>query len=284
MNLNDLHTFIAVAESMSFSLAAQQLHITQPAVTKRIQNLEANFHTPLFDRIGRRVSLTQAGQVLLPNAKALWAAAQDTQRKLQNLSNTVAGELRIATSHHIGLHRLAPVLKDFRHKFAKVQLNISFEDSEVAYAMARQGDVELAVVTLNPAGDDALQAHLIWPDPLHFVSATAPNEPLSLTQLAELPCVLPGTSTYTGRIVLKQFDQAGLTLRPAMATNYLETIGMLVAVGLGWSVLPSTMVGDLEILPVQCAPMSRQLGYVLNPKRALSNAGQAFLDILRQYA
>ena len=286
MQLVELRTFLAVAEEKSFSAAAQRLFITQPAISKRIQSLENHLGTPLFDRIGKRVYLTEAGSLLIERAETMLRLAKDTEKEIFNLNDTISGRLNLATSHHIGLHRLAPVLKDFSQRYPDVQLDIQFEDSEVAYQMVRSGQVELAVVTLNPDETDLdadLKANCIWRDPLVFVSSA--NEPLATTlqMLAAQPCILPGQATYTGRIVMDRFARAGLTIKPTLSTNYLETIGMLVSVGLGWSVLPRSMIGDLSVLEVNCEPISRSLGSVINGKRTLSNSASAFLTVLEDY-
>ena len=286
MQLVELRTFLAVAEEKSFSAAAQRLFITQPAISKRIQSLESHLGTPLFDRIGKRVYLTEAGSLLIDRAETMLRLAKDTEKEIFNLNDTISGRLNLATSHHIGLHRLAPVLKDFSQRYPDVQLDIQFEDSEVAYQMVRSGQVELAVVTLNPDDTDLdadLKANCIWRDPLVFVSSA--SEPLATTlqMLAAQPCILPGQATYTGRIVMDRFARAGLTLKPTLSTNYLETIGMLVSVGLGWSVLPRSMIGDLSALEVNCEPISRSLGSVINGKRTLSNSASAFLTVLEDY-
>ena len=284
MNFHDLATFITVAQEASFSNAAAALHITQPAVSKRIQALEQRFGTRLFDRVGKQVHLTQAGAALMPQAQSMLNTLADTEKQLHNLAQNVAGSLTLATSHHIGLHRLAPVLRRFVSLYPQVQMNISFEDSEVAHDRVRQGSSEVAVVTLNPEGEQQLQSQVIWQDPLVFVAAPDSPQKVSLAGLAEQPCVLPGAGTFTGRIVLQRFSEQGLVLTPTMSTNYLETIGMLVNVGLGWSVLPRSMVGELSVLSVDCAPMSRTLGHVINPARTLSNAASAFVDVLTGFS
>ena len=292
MHFNDLRTFLSVVETKSFSRAAHQLHITQPAVSKRIQALELSLDVQLFDRVGKRISLTQAGTVLVPQAQKMLAMLSDTERHLHNLSHKITGTLHLATSHHIGLHRLAPVLRTFATKYPEVQLNISFEDSEVAHDMVRQGDIELAIVTLNPQGDRQLYYQPVWHDPLLFVTApdaykdTEDNRAPETTMatLATQACVLPGTGTYTGRIVLQRFADNGINLSPGMSTNYLETIGMLVSVGLGWSVLPKNMVGKLQVMNVDCAEMSRSLGCVTNPRRASSNAARAFVQVVQTFS
>ena len=133
----------------------------------------------------------------------------------------------------------------------------------------------MAVVTLNPEGEQQLQSQVIWQDPLVFVAAPDSPQKVSLAGLAEQPCVLPGAGTFTGRIVLQRFSEQGLVLTPTMSTNYLETIGMLVNVGLGWSVLPRSMVGELSVLSVDCAPMSRTLRPAPQPMRRRGRDGCA---------
>lgn len=283
MHFNDLRAFIAVADQQSFSKAALQLNLTQPAISKRISSLESYFEIRLFDRIGKQVHLTSAGARVLAQARHMLATLQDTEQEILGLKDQVAGPLNLATSHHIGLHRLAPVLRTFSAQFDDVQLNIEFEDSEVAHDMVRRGEVDLAVVTLNPKGEEALECVPIWSDPLVFV-ADRQLAAKTLSELAALPCVLPGVGTYTGRIVLERFAAAGVPLNPSMSTNYLETIGMLVSVGLGWSVLPTSMSKGLTPLDIAVQPMSRDLGYVLNPARTRSRTATEFIKTLRASA
>ena len=289
MNLNDLQAFLAVADQASFSRAAQQLHLSQPAVSKRIQALESQLATRLFDRVGRRVYLTDAGRVLKPRAETLLRTLQDTQRELKDLDRRVAGNLTLATSHHAGLHRLAPALRTFTRRYPEVHLDIRFEDSEDAHELVRRAETEIAVVTLNPKGDPELASQVLWHDPLVFVASEehplARAGTLSMKRLAESPVVLPGPATYTGRIVAEAFAGAGLTLHPGLETNYLETIAMLTGIGLGWSVLPKSMIkAPLVVLTTDAPGLTRTLGFVTNPQRTLSNAARAFQEVLRGYA
>lgn len=285
MNLNELEAFLAVAESASFSRAAEHLHLTQPAVSKRIRALESTLDCQLFDRVGRRVYLTDAGRLLEPRAEAMLRTLRDTRRELKDLDRRVAGELRLATSHHVGLHRLAPALRTFIRRYPDVQLDIRFEDSEDAYDLVRRAETEIAVITLNPKGDPELASEPLWDDPLDFVAAEdhvlTRRGSLTLSQLARAQPVLPGLSTYTGRIVVAAFAEAGIPLRANLATNYLETIAMLVGIGFGWSVLPRTMIRPpLVTLTTNAPTLRRTLGCVTNPQRTLSNAARAFRDVL----
>ena len=288
MDSTDLETFLAVAEDRSFSRAAERLHLTQPAVTKRIKRLEENLATLLFDRIGRRVELTQGGQLLLPRARSLLQEIADARRMLENLNDQVSGSLQLATSHHVGLHRLAPVLKTFSDRYPDVQLDIRFEDSEAAHDLVRRGDSELAVVTLDPKGPVDLAYLPLWDDPLTFIVARdhplAGRPRLSLAELARYPAILPGLATYTGRIVAELFRTRQIEISAPLSTNYLETISMLTGTGLGWSLLPRSMLTD-ELVPLTTdAPSQhRTLGCVTSPARSRSNAADAFIQILERF-
>ncbi len=289
MQWNDLQAFIAVADLGSFSRAGERLHLTQPAVSKRVQALENQLGAKLLDRIGKRVYLTDAGRLLKPRAEDLIRAMQDTQRMVQDMETRVSGVLSLATSHHVGLHRLAPVLRTYTQRFPEVNLDIRFEDSEDAHDLVRRAETEIAVVTLNPRGDSDLYYEPLWDDPLCFVVSKnhelATRGPLTLQDLAAARPVLPGLGTFTGRIVVDAFSAAGIPLTPNLATNYLETIAMLVSIGLGWSVLPSSMIKPpLVILDTEAPPLRRSLGCVTNPRRTLSNAARALCEVLQAYA
>lgn len=287
MNEKELSAFRAVADHGSFTGAALELGLTQPAVSKRIASLESECGAILLDRVGKRVFLTAAGQALLAETDKVLAALTDARRSVANLSDRPQGTLTLATSHHIGLHRLAPALRALKERCPEIRLDIRFEDSEDAADMVAKGQVELAVVTLDPIGYQTLQARPIWHDPLTFM--VAPDHPLARrkqTTLAELlnhDAILPGAKTYTGRIVAGLFADANLSLTPALATNYLETIHMLVSTGLGWSMLPATMSSGLQTL--RCgAPVERQLGLVTNPARTTTVGAQRFAETLLDFA
>ncbi|WP_150303812.1 LysR family transcriptional regulator [Pseudomonas saliphila] len=288
MDTANLSAFLAVAASGSFSRAAEALHLTQPAISKRIAALESQLSARLFDRIGRSITLTEAGRVLQPRAEQIIGVLGDTERALSNLSSTVQGRLSLATSHHIGLHRLPPVLRQYTKSYPGVALDIRFLDSEIAHDRVMHGEVELAVITLAPAVELPVIAEQIWDDVLEFV--VAPEHPLAaeqvvtLEQLASYPAVFPGLDTFTHRIVSQLFERHSITPQVSMSTNYLETIKMMVAIGLAWSVLPRTMLDEqVRSLTVPDARLVRQLGCIWHSGRTMSNAGRAMIDMLKEH-
>ncbi|MGM0592932.1 MAG: LysR family transcriptional regulator [Pseudomonadota bacterium] len=284
MDISAIQAFRAVADSGSFSQAAERLYITQPAVSKRIAALERELDRPLFDRIGRQVVLTEAGRALLPHARRILDEVELSRRAMTDLSGRIAGRLSLGTSHHIGLHRLPPLLRELRQRYPELQLDIRFLDSETACRAVEHGELELAIVTLPPRPSAQLQLAPVWQDPLSVVCAT--DHPLAGYQKAGLPtlaqhrAILPGPETFTRQIVESAFKPLSMALQVELSTNYLETIKMLTAVGLGWSVLPDTML-DSELKRLNTPlHLSRQLGVVQHAARTPSNAARAMLELL----
>lgn len=285
MDPSNLHAFLEIARCGSFSQAAHNLHLTQPAISKRIHSLEEDLNIKLFDRIGRQVRLTEAGNALLPRAHQLLTDIEDIRQAVSDISGPISGILKVGTSHHIGLHRLPPILRKFTTDHPQVRLDLRFIDSEEAYESVLSGELELGIVTLPPTPDSRLIARVVWDDPLAFVAGKdhplAQQNHLSLQDLSNHSAILPSSSTFTRQIAAKLFQQSGLELQVSMTTNYLETIKMMASIGLGWSVLPASMAAnDLKILPIEDMHLHRQLGVVYHPRHNLSRAAEALLGLL----
>lgn len=288
MDTHTLQAFLAVAEQQSFSKAAERLFLTQSAVSKRIAQLEEQLDSKLFDRIGRTVSMTEAGQALLPRARDILLQFDDARRAISNLNaGEIIGELSLAASHHISLHRLPPILKRFSQHCPKVELDLRFAESEVAYEGVLKGDLELALITLAPAPDPNICSETIWDDRLLYVTAKehplAEIKKIDLAQLNQFNAILPGSNTFTRTLVEELFQRHQLHLNVTMSTNYLDTIRMMVSIGLGWSVLPESLVSDdLQVLDVTDSEVvHRHLGIIFHRNRTLSNAANHLVEMLK---
>ncbi|WP_455199743.1 LysR family transcriptional regulator [Kaarinaea lacus] len=290
MDTATLKTFLTIAETGSFSLAAESLYVTQPAISKRIQALESELGTRLFDRVGRQTLLTPAGEIFFKRAQIILQQLEDSQREIDNLSGEVTGTLHIGTSHHIGLHHLPPVLKRLNQQYPDLTLDIQFMDSEAAYREVLSGKLELGIITIPSLATRELDTYVVWEDPLEFVvgknhllaKKLSSSRTLTAKELAQYDAILPAKNTYTRQILETAFNKIDCEIKTTLSTNYLETIKMLVNVGLGWSLLPRSMLGK-EMLVVQIPRMElrRKLGIVWHPKRTLSNGATVMMDLLR---
>lgn len=285
MDILALEAFIAVARHESFSKASKQLFVTQPAISKRVASLEEELGTQLFNRIARQISLTEAGKQLLPKAQDLVDQAEDMQRYASNLSNDISGNLSVAIAHHIGLHRMPPILKAFNQRYPKVDLDIRFEDSDQAFYMVQQGDIEFAVITLPNQLPKKLVKEIVWTDKLNIVVSSdhelSAQRKVDLAHLADYPCVLTSKDTETYKVIQREFDEKNLELNVQMETNNLETLKMLAAAGLGWSLLPQTMIDKTVMSLNVCIELKRELGLVVHKNRSLSNAANALRGLIQ---
>ena len=286
MDSNSLKAFLTIVDLGSFSEAAETLHLTQPAISKRLASLENQLGASLIDRSHRKIRLTTAGARLLPHARRILDEVHNARLALSPDSVKVEGKLQIIASHHIGLHHLPKWLHRFNREYPMVTLDLQFMESDAAYRQMHKRSAELAFVTLSDTMESGFRVFSQWPDPMVF--AAAPHHPLAqlekptLEDLAGYPALLPDTTTATYRVVSRLFLEANLLLKPQMPTNYLETIKMMTGVGLGWSVLPVRMVDETLVSLELEHPVSRVLGGIGLAGRELSNAARALLDIVRQ--
>ena len=283
MDIDALLAFVTIVNEKSFSRAAERLHLTQPAISKRIQNLEQNLKVKLFERLQREIRLTDAGEILLPHAQSILHAFENAQQAIREMDHRVAGSLRIVASHHIGLHRLPRILQQFSRQYPEVDLQLNFLDSESAYELLKDNVADLAFITIPQEVREDFSCHLVWDDPMSFICS--PSHPLADIEhiqpidLAAHNAILPSQSTLTYRVVESIFRDSGLRLKANIPTNYLETMKMMAAVGMGWSVLPNTMIDEeLVVLPVKEPKVARRLGALSYHRKQLSQSAKRFLD------
>ena len=287
MQINQIDAFLAIAELESFSLAAERLHITQPAVSKRIGQLENLVRVQLFDRIGKRSILTPNGRAFKPHAERILQELKTFSSGLSQQQATPSGSLSFATSHHIGLHRLPQTLRDFKIRYPRVDLDLHFMDSEDACIAIVNSELELAIVTLPENVDERLVCEPIWIDQL--VVVMAPDHALATTieispqLLLEHATILPSMGTFTRKIINNLFAGHQQQLNIILETNYLETIKVMVSTNLGWSILPESMLDSTLVSHnLKGLNIKRPLGIVTRQNRTLSLSSSAMIDLLRQ--
>jgi DNA-binding transcriptional LysR family regulator len=287
MDIAALQAFVAIADAGSFSRAADSIFLTQPAISKRIATLEAELGTALFDRIGRGVRLSPAGGALLDQARRILNEVAEAKRRIAGLSGQVKGPLTLGTSYHIGLHRLRPALRAFNQQYPDVRLDLRFMDSEAACQAVEAGQLELAIVTLPTRPAASLRCENLWNDTLEVVvahdHALAALADVDLDVLTQYPAILPVAGTTTREIILAGLSPIRERLNIGTETNYLDVIKMLVSIGLGWSVLPHTLIdAELKVVQIEGIRIDRQLGSVTHNDRTLSNAAQAMIAMVKQ--
>lgn len=295
MDIDALLAFVTTIKEQSFSKAALKLNVTQPAISKRIQNLESQLSVKLIERFQREIILTEAGEVLLPHALNVLHEIDNAKLAIENIHSSISGQLRIVASHHIGLHRLPLILKNFSKRYPEVDLKLNFLDSESASPLLKDNQADIAFITIPSDMNDDYKSHLMWNDPMSFICGK--GHPLSQLEvihpsdLSKHNAILPSITTLTYRVVETIFKQNNVKLKASIPTNYLETMKMMASVDMGWSVLPNTMIDEeLLVLPLSEKfkqglegqapkhPISRQLGAISYRKKNISSAAKAFIE------
>lgn len=283
MDAHLLQAFVTIVDQASFSEAAERLHLTQPAISKRLSALENLTGNRLIDRSNRKIRLTDAGARLLPHARRIIDEVHNAKLALSDRRDSVSGRLSVIASHHIGLHHLPAWLRRLNREFPEVSLELKFMDSESAFERMEKRTAELAFVTLSESMSPTFEVATRWEDAMAFV--VSPEHPLAtlpaptLADLARYDALLPEAGTATYRSVSRLFLDEGLTLQLQMPTNYLETIKVMASVGLGWSVLPVNMMDSTLIRLPMDYEVSRLLGAIGLKSRSLSPQAKALLAI-----
>ncbi len=285
MDINNLKAFIEVADKRSFSRSAETLHLTQPAVSKRIAALETELSARLFDRVGRSVHLTEAGKVLLPSARQISAELDRIEDVICNLGKGVSGKLSICSSSHIGIHRIPNLLRDFSRDYPDVEIDIHFSDSTTALQSVEDGLYEMGLCAMHNNADTRLKEIKIWEDDLVIV--VSPDHPLrseenlSAEVLMKCPAVLPALPSSTRKTINHALSGLATSASVSMEAHDLETIKTMVSIGLGWGCVPRIMVDDsVVVLDIPELQMKRRISLVRHHERTLSRAAEAFIEIL----
>ncbi|WP_298220233.1 LysR family transcriptional regulator [Halothiobacillus sp.] len=279
--------FLSVAETGSFSAAAQQLHLTQPAVSKRVALLESQVGAPLFERMARQVVLTEFGAQFLPAARQVRQAMDDLAAVTLDSSRPLSGRLAIALSHYVGLHLLPTILEAFSRRYPDVVLDLRFMDSEAAIMAVAQGSVRLAYGTLGHSAPSSIETTPLWQEklvPLVALRHAAHRMP-TLHELAQhLPMIAPAAHTSTRQAIDIWLNAQQINPLAVIEVNQLDSIALLIGTGIGWGVLPETLQNPgLARLPnTELAPPERQLGLIIQKKRPTHRLAKAFMDCVTE--
>ncbi|MGA7933519.1 MAG: LysR family transcriptional regulator [Kovacikia sp.] len=245
MRLEQLQAFVVVAETGSFQQAAQRCGVTQSAISRQIQALEADLGVSLFHRT-TQAKLTVAGSCLLPRAKKI---CQEWQNATQDIADLVAGkqpELCVAAIHSLCAHYLPPILQSFCQDFPQVQLRVTALGSDRALKVLKDGLVDVALVMNNRflTTSSEMVVEVLFDEPIRVLAAAthplASYESVPWAELTKYPQVVFKDGYGMQRIVQEQFERHGGSLRAALELNTPDAFRGVVRQGELIALLPET--------------------------------------------
>lgn len=283
-----LKVFYSVACNLSFTKAAKELFISQPAISKHIRELEARYQTPLFERAGNQVRLTRAGELLLSHARSLLAAYRQLDFEMNLLTDHFSGELRLGASTTIAQYVLPPVLASFIQRFPEIKVSLLNGNSRDIERALREGRITLGLVEGN-SRQGMLRYVPFMRDELVVVTRAggkfAGYDELTLKRLLELPVVLRENGSGTLEVLASALEvhhvklsrlnilmQLGSTESIKLFLENMDAVG-IVSIR---AVTRELMAGRLKVIDVEGLNATRMFSFVM-PQGPCGGVEESFM-------
>jgi DNA-binding transcriptional LysR family regulator len=292
MNLGQLRTFDAVARSGSFSAAARALRVTPAAVSLQIRLLERACGVRLFERVGRRIVIAPAGQVLRDYSQRMFALERDAERALDHVRGLALGTLRIVSSETAATYYLVPLWTAFQRRYPGIHVQLALENSQrvTERLLALEDDVGVLGIEAPPR---ELVLETLIEDPL--VVVVPPRHPwaqrraVGLGALGGQSLILRESGSASRRLLAQRLAEAGVRYHPVMEIASNELIKRAVELGMGIAILSAAVVarevqyGILRGVPIADRRFIRPLYVAFHRERASMPAIQALVALAREF-
>jgi LysR family transcriptional regulator, low CO2-responsive transcriptional regulator len=286
--LRQLEILDAVARCGSFSGASTELHLSQPAVSMQVKQLEDVLGLPLFEHMGKRIHLTEAGEEALKTSRIIAAELSNLQHAVAEIQGLKGGTLTVSATSTASV-LAARLMALFRALHPDVRLSLNVVNRETLLLHLAENNIDLALMGKPPEGLD-VKAQAFMDNPLVVIAATshplAGVADISLERLVAEPLIGREQGSGTRGALEKFLEGQGLILKPAMEMNKNEAIKQAVEAGLGLGVVSLHTVkaelasGQLCVLDVRGFPLMRQWYLVQRRGKRLSPAAQAFAQFV----
>lgn len=289
-----LQVFHAVARLLSFTKAAEVLHMTQPAVTFQIRQLEEQFDTRLFDRAHNRVSLTEAGHVAFEYAEIIFERYSEMENAIREITGSISGSLTLGASTTISEYMLPALLGDFNAKNPEVLLRLRVSNTEGIVSMVENNVIDLGVVE-GPVTNKNLLVEVCRKDDLVVVVPTdhelAKQKSVSVKKMLEYSFICREEGSGTRGVIAEHLRAQGIgkhALKACLELGSPEAVKGAIQAGMGISVMSSVSLvkelklGTLKTIPLD-PPLSREFSFVRQRQKFRVRTMEELLDFARGY-
>jgi len=286
--MRQLQVFEAVARHLSFTRAAEELHLTQPAVSMQVKQLELMVDLPLFEQLGKKVHLTEAGKTMVTHSRTMMAQLNDIERDINCLRGIEGGQLKICIASTVN-YFATRLLSKFceQYKTVRISLDVTNREELIKRLEANQPDL---VLMGHPPEELDLEARAFMVNPLIIIATPqhylAKKKKIPIAKMADETFVMrePGSGTRTA--ARRVFDEHGVTPIPGIQLSSNETVKQCVEAGLGLAVVSSHTVelelnaGRLLSLDVEHFPIMRKWYVAYRKGKQLSTTAKVFLEFV----
>lgn len=290
MELRHLRYFEAVARHSHVTRAAEELHIAQPALSKQVCQLEQELGVALFDRVGRNVRLTEAGEALLPHVRAVLAQIETARTEMAERIGLRRGRARVGTPPSVGTQLLPQSLVAFNKCYPGIEFRLHEAGIQTLLELLETGMLDMAISTL-PVNDPALTVVPLFTEEL--IVAVGPDHPLNkrtsvpLSELREESWVLLPENYELRETTLAACRKSGFSPQVVVDGGEIDTLLRLVSAGVGIALVPSLAIVKgcckMGLLRISDQQLQRSLGLVWRSDRVASPAARAMREFLVEH-
>jgi len=288
-----LQVFHTVARLLSFTKAADSLHMTQPAVTFQVRQLEEYFNTRLFDRTHNRISLTEVGEKVLVYSEKILGLYREMDNDIRALTGEIIGVLVIGASTTVAEYMLPRLLGEFQALYPMVKLRLKVSNSLGVVHMVENNDIDIGLVE-SPVLNKSLVVRACWQD--NLVVIVAPDHPLAkkdsihVSELKNYPFISREEGSGTRCVLCDHLEENGMAMNDldlSMEFGSPEAIKNAVESGLGISVVSeTTLVKEIQLKTLKAVkidpPLQRSFSLVHQRQKFRIRAMQEFLNFAHE--
>jgi len=291
MHIETLKMFRDLAEFRNLSKTAERHTVSQSAVSQQLAQLETSLKCQLVNRKKRPIELTRQGELLYQAAKDIIARYEELESDINTLQNTGAGRINVAAIFSIGMHSLPEYIKKFMVRYPDVHVHVEYLSAERIYELVLTGEVDIGLVAV-PKRDRHLEVYDFENEPLVLVCS--PRHPLASKSEVDINSVqfeqfiAFEEKIPTGQWIDSIFKRYGLSIRPVMEFDNIETVKRAVEINSGISILPATAIrqelaaGTLKAVKFTNENFIRPTGLIIRKNKILTHKNRYFIKLLTE--
>jgi DNA-binding transcriptional LysR family regulator len=290
MEVRSLEVFLSVAKHLNFTRAGEEVSLSQPSVSVRIRQLESELGVKLFEQLGKRVGLTEAGSLLIPHAHRVIAAIHDAKQTIEELQGLERGSLRIGASTTPGMYLIPKTIAKFKARYPKIGIKLGIKDTRQVEDGVVRNEFDFGFVGGHLAGDE-VDVHPWLTDQLVLVvgpaHALARKKSVKLEDLRKEKFILRESGSATRATIISHLQRLNLSVQPIMEMENPESVKKAVQSGLGiafiskFAVETELKAKSLVAVLVRGVDIRRELKIVYRKDKHLSRAAQTFIAMSR---
>ena len=290
MEIRSLEVFLSVAKHLNFTRAGEEVNLSQPSVSVRIRQLETELGVKLFEQLGKRVGLTEAGSLLVPHARRVIAATEDAKHAIDELQGLERGSLRIGASTTPGMYLIPKTIASFKARYPNIEIQLGIKGSRQVEDGVARNEFDFGFVGGHLAGDE-VDVHPWLTDRLVLIvspaNALAQKKSIKPDALRNERFILREQGSATRATIVRHLEQSNLSVETVMEMENPESIKKAVQSGLGvafisvFAVEAELKAKSLIAVRLHGIDIRRELKIVYRKDKHLGRAAKSFISMAR---